>query len=214
MSQGHFVRKYYFRCIKSLGMRHLFIFLLTFQFSFLMAQQTPLPFSSIPPAPETVNAANTLVRMVQGLGYRYHWASRDLRPEDLAYRPSAEAASCLETLQHIYGLADAIANATKALPSPRPLKGVPNDLTELRQLTLERLKLAETTLLAADDADVEQMEVIFQRGEKAVTFALWNLINGPISDAIYHTGQVVSFRRTTGNPIHPGVNVLVGKTKM
>ena len=195
-------------------MRHLFIFLLTFQFSFLMAQQTPLPFSSIPPAPTTVNAASALVRMVQGLGYRYHWASKDLRPEDVAYRPSAKAASCLETLQHIYGLADAIANATQALPSPRPLKDVPKDMAELRQLTLERLKAAETTLLAADDADVEQMKVIFQRGEKVYTFPIWNLINGPISDAIYHTGQIVSFRRTTGNPIHPGVNVLVGKTKM
>ena len=138
----------------------------------------------------------------------------DLRPEDVVYRPSAEAASCMETLQHIYGLADAIANATQALPSSRPLKKVPNDIAELRRLTLERLKAAETILLAADDADVKQMEVIFQRGEKAVTFPLWNLINGPISDAIYHTGQVVSFRRTTGNPIHPGVNVLVGKTKM
>ena len=195
-------------------MRHLFIFLLTFQFSFLMAQQTPLPFSSIPPAPTTVNAPSALVRMVQGLGYRYHWASKDLRPEDLAYRPSAEAASCLETLQHIYGLADAIANATQGLPSPRPLKDVPKDMAELRRQTLERLKAAETTLLAADDADVEQMKVIFQRGEKVYTFPIWNLINGPISDAIYHTGQVVSFRRTTGNPIYPGVNVLVGKTKM
>ena len=195
-------------------MRHLFIFLLTFQFSFLMAQQTPLPFSSIPPAPTTVNAASALVRMMQGLGYRYHWASKDLRPEDVAYRPSAEAASCLETLQHIYGLADAIANATQALPSPRPLKDVPKDMAELRRLTLERLKAAETKLLAADDADVEQMKVIFQRGEKVYTFPIWNLINGPISDAIYHTGQIVSFRRTTGNPIHPGVNVLVGKTKM
>ena len=195
-------------------MRHLFIFLLTFQFSFLMAQQTPLPFSSIPPAPTTVNAPSALVRMVQGLGYRYHWASKDLRPEDVAYRPSAEAASCLETLQHIYGLTDAIANATQALPSPRPLKDVPKDMAELRRLTLERLKAAETTLLAADDADVEQMKVIFQRGEKVYTFTIWNLINGPISDAIYHTGQIVSFRRTTGNPIHTGVNVLVGKTKM
>ena len=195
-------------------MRHLFIFLLTFQFSFLMAQQTPLPFSSIPPAPTTVNAPSALVRMVQGLGYRYHWASKDLRPEDVAYRPSAEAASCLETLQHIYGLADAIANATQALPSPRPLKDVPKDMAELRRLTLERLKAAEKTLLAADDADVEQMKVIFQRGEKVYTFPIWNLINGPISDAIYHTGQIVSFRRTTGNPIYPGVNVLVGKTKM
>ena len=29
-------------------------------------------------------------------------------------------------------------------------------------------------------------------------------------DAIYHTGQIVSFRRTTGNPIDSSVNVFMG----
>jgi len=46
--------------------------------------------------------------------------------------------------------------------------------------------------------------------EEVVT-PFWNLINGPFSDIIYHTGQVVAFRRITGNPINPGVNVFVGQ---
>jgi hypothetical protein len=41
-------------------------------------------------------------------------------------------------------------------------------------------------------------------------WATEGLINGPITDAIYHTGQVVSFRRTSGNPIPKGVNVFLG----
>jgi len=44
-------------------------------------------------------------------------------------------------------------------------------------------------------------------------FPFWNVINGPISDAIWHTGQVVSFRRTSGNPFPKGVNVLTGKKR-
>jgi hypothetical protein len=58
--------------------------------------------------------------------------------------------------------------------------------------------------------DLEKANVIFDRGGKQSQFPLWNLINGPISDALYHTGQVVSFRRSSGNPIPKGVNVFLG----
>jgi len=36
------------------------------------------------------------------------------------------------------------------------------------------------------------------------------LLNGPIADALTHVGQVISFRRTSGNPIPKGVNVFMG----
>ena len=54
------------------------------------------------------------------------------------------------------------------------------------------------------------MQVIFDRQGKESRFPIWNLINGPIEDLVYHTGQIVSFRRTTGNPIPKGVNVFMG----
>ena len=44
------------------------------------------------------------------------------------------------------------------------------------------------------------------------TFPFWNQINGPISDAIWHSGQVVMNRRASGNPLRKGVNVFLGKT--
>jgi hypothetical protein len=43
-------------------------------------------------------------------------------------------------------------------------------------------------------------------------FPFWNQINGPISDALWHCGQVVMNRRASGNPLQLGVNVFVGKT--
>jgi hypothetical protein len=52
--------------------------------------------------------------------------------------------------------------------------------------------------------------VIFDRQGKESRFPIWNLLNGPIEDLVYHTGQIVSFRRTTGNPIPKGVNVFMG----
>ncbi len=35
--------------------------------------------------------------------------------------------------------------------------------------------------------------------------------SGPIADALWHTGQIVSFRRSSGNPIPKGVNMLTGE---
>jgi len=52
--------------------------------------------------------------------------------------------------------------------------------------------------------------MIFEQGSNKSEFPFWNLINGPISDALWHVGQVVSFRRGSGNPLPNGVNVLTG----
>ena len=61
--------------------------------------------------------------------------------------------------------------------------------------------------------ELAALEIIFERGGKQSTFPLWNMINGPISDIMYHSGQIVSFRRTNGNPLPKGVNVFTGRTK-
>jgi hypothetical protein len=37
----------------------------------------------------------------------------------------------------------------------------------------------------------------------------WHIINGPISDALSHVGQINSFRRLAGNPT-PKANVFTG----
>lgn len=192
-------------------MRYLFFFLILTNTS-LMAQEQP-PLKKIPDAPENASAGNVIARMIQGLGYRYYWASKDLRTEDLSYRPSKEASSSFETLEHIYGLAEAIRNTATSSPSIRPVNNPPKDYILLREKTLEYLEQSSALFLNKTAEEVKQMQVIFQRGTEQFSFPIWNLINGPISDALYHTGQVVSFRRTSGNPIQKGVNVFIGKTK-
>ena len=191
-------------------MRYLFFFLILTN-TLLMAQEQP-PLKKIPDAPENASAGNVIARMIQGLGYRYYWASKDLRTEDLSYRPSKEASSSFETLEHIYGLAEAIRNTATSSPSIRPVNNPPKDYILLREKTLEYLEQSSALFLNKTAEEVEQMQVIFQRGTEQFSFPIWNLINGPISDALYHTGQVVSFRRTSGNPIQKGVNVFIGKT--
>ena len=174
-----------------------------------MAQES-LPFFAIPAAPEQVTTATILARMIQGLGFRYHWATEGLRAEDLSYRPSPEAQSALETLQHIYGLALVIHNTTLSQANLRPLPNIPDDIKSLRSSTLELLKKASENFIQASEEDIAKMHVIFDRQGKESRFPIWNLMNGPIEDLAYHTGQIVSFRRTTGNPIPKGVNVFMG----
>ncbi|MDO7570361.1 MAG: hypothetical protein MUR17_07120 [Flavobacteriaceae bacterium] len=188
-------------------MRNFILIVLT---SIQVMAQESLPFSIIPPAPDEVTAASTLARMVQGLGFRYYWATEGLTLKDLNYRPTEEAQSTLETLQHIYGLALVIKNTTENSPNTRPLTGIPDRYEELRKATLTTLSEASEKLIEATEEQVSHMSIIFDRKGKISNFPIWNLMNGPLEDAIYHTGQIVSFRRTAGNPIPKGVNVFLG----
>ena len=178
----------------------------------LMAQDK-LAFYEISKAPEEVSSGNIIGRMIDGLGYRYYWASKDLRPADLDYRPSEEASSTRETLEHIYGLASIILNAATTSPNNYPKEKIPSSYLELRKATLEVLHQASQIFYGKGNQEVAEMRLIFTRAGKQSDFPVWNLLNGPLADAIYHTGQIVSFRRTSGNPIDKGVNVFLGKTK-
>jgi hypothetical protein len=175
-----------------------------------MAQDS-FSFKNIPPSPVDFLGGNIISKTIQGLGFRYYWATEGLRSEDLSYRPSDGASSLYETLEHIYGLCEVIHNSALNIASRRPLKDVPQDFNILRQETLKLIESASKSFDDKNQKELQKLRVIFDRGGKHSEFPLWNLINGPLSDALYHTGQVVSFRRTSGNPIPKGVNVFLGK---
>ncbi len=175
---------------------------------------TPVvPYHQIPDYPTSYEPQNVAARMVDGLGYRYHWVTKDLRPVDLTYQPSESGKTVAETLEHMYGLSLVIKNGVFALPNIRPAESPEHTFEERRLATLQNLKEASIQLKAASPQDLENFKVIFQRGDKISEFPFWHLINGPIADAIYHCGQVVAFRRASGNPQQTGVNVFTGKTK-
>jgi hypothetical protein len=54
---------------------------------------------------------------------------------------------------------------------------------------------------------MEKIKIDF--GDTKLPF--WNMINSPISDYLWHIGQVVSFRRSSGNPFNSKVEVFLGK---
>lgn len=171
-----------------------------------------LPFSKIPDYELQYNPGNIIKRMVDGLGYRYYWATEGLTGNDLEYRPTEEARSTRETLEHIYGLSESILNTARNQANIRSGNLSEIDFKDLRKMTLENLSLASALFENKNQEEISALNIIFESNGQRSVFPFWHLINGQISDAIYHTGQLVSFRRTSGNPINSKVNVFLGTT--
>ena len=64
-----------------------------------------------------------------------------------------------------------------------------------------------------DIKDLEELKIKFVSKNGTSKYPFWDLINGPIEDAVWHSGQLVSFRRSSGNPMNPKVNFLTGKVR-
>jgi hypothetical protein len=60
---------------------------------------------------------------------------------------------------------------------------------------------------------MESFKIIFKSNNGISEYPFWNNLNGPIADAIWHTGQVVLLRRSSGNPFNSKVSVLSGKLR-
>lgn len=172
-----------------------------------------IPYSQIPDYPETYTAANVTARAIDGLGYRFYWATEGLTDKVLDFDPGNDNRTPRQMMSHFVGLSVTILNTVKNQANIRPEKKVESTFAEQRKLTLENLKEASDLLRKMTDKDIENTKLIFQRGENKSEFPFWHLINGPITDAIYHTGQIVSQRRSAGNPISSKVNVFMGKNR-
>jgi len=164
-----------------------------------------LPYYELPESSEEFTAGTVAARMVDALGFRYYWASDSLTEKDLAYKANDEGRTTEEIIKHIYDLSKIIVNSTLKQPNSKDKEEL--SYTEMRIKTLVNLKTSADILRESDD--ISQFKIIF--GEQEIPF--WNQVNGPIADAIWHCGQIVIYRRTTGNPINPKVNHFSGKVK-
>ncbi len=182
-------------------------------FSLTLMSAQDLPYSEIPEYPSEYSSGKVVARMIDGLGFRYYWATEGLTDKDLNYRPTEESRTVLEVLQHIYGMSEMILNAPSATPNIRPADFSKYSFAELRKMTLVNLEKASKIITEKKSDDFNDFQVIFQREEQQSSFPYWNLLNGMLSDCIYHTGQVTMLRRVTGNPINPNVSVFTGKVR-
>lgn len=135
--------------------------------------------------------------MLDGLGFRFHWATHGLSEHDYQFKPSPDCMSIHELIHHVWGLVNWV--SIYVLDSSNTL---PNGSEEFRDAALKIIHELRDAMNAMSDEELSSYKI---EGRP-----FWNMINGPISDALTHVGQINSFRRLAGNPT-PKANVFTGE---
>ena len=190
-------------------MRYFFILALSLNFLQMNSQEN-LPFYEISNYPESYSQAEIVGRMIDGLGFRYYWATEGLTEKDLNFRLPNDSRSSIETVVHIYDLSNMILNTALNLPiEKKSTEGM--GFKEIREKTLFNLK--EASDIFKRTKNFNDHTIVFLRNSEKVEYPFWNQLNGPIEDAVWHCGQIVAFRRASGNPISNKISVFTGKVR-
>ncbi len=156
-----------------------------------------LPYDNIPDYPEAYDGPGVLTRLIDGLGFRFRWATEGLQDEDFDFRPGPESMSVAELVHHIHDLIQMVREALGMEPagskSTDPRESVAQSLGWLCKI---RERLAEPSL---------RLDEMTLRDHP-----FWHAINGPLADALTHVGQINLCRRLGGNPA-PKVSVFKGQ---
>jgi hypothetical protein len=163
---------------------------------------TELPYERLPDPPDALTGRAVMVRLVDGLGFRYRWATDGLAGIDPAFRPGEGSMSLTELLAHVLELAEWVLKHLSAPSSRQETR----DIDTLRRDTLQCLTEIREQVLSMSDEAMLAVTVEARSG----TGSCWNLINGPLADALTHVGQINAWRRLAGCPA-PGANVFLGR---
>lgn len=204
-----FQSKYLFLEFFNSQCMHHQLLIVFFLGSFWLRAQIP-EFVSIGDPPQEVTSQNIIAHAIRGIGFRYYWATQGLREQDLNFKPSTKARSSRETLEHLYGLSIMIHSTVFNQMIKRTNQQKEWTFELLRQNTLDLIQQASTRAMNLSDAELQALSIRFYSSDEEIRYPIWNFIQGPLADAQYHIGQLVSFRRSSGNPIDPNVNVFLG----
>ena len=167
-----------------------------------MDKNQELPFEDISKTPYDLTATNTLLRMVEGLAFRYRWATENLSEENIKFKPHPTSMSVEEVNAHIFDLVD---STNRVFGGEKQNKDSLNSFHKLRIKSLNILADLSERLKEMSDEDLSEIEKNTSR-----KLPFWYWINGPLADALTHVGQITSWRRIAGNPQLKGINVFIG----
>ena len=187
--------------------KQLFLVFIFFSTMCFAQNNAHLPYYEIPTYNEEYTPQSVASRMVDALGFRYYWASFELTEEDLAYKISEESRSCQETVIHIYDLTNMMLRLTKTEFKQQKEKSEMS-FNEMRSQTLLNIQALSKTV--EESKDLAEFDI---KKDGKTTIFFYNSINGPIADAIWHTGQLAVFRRASGNPINAKIDHFSGKIR-
>lgn len=164
-------------------------------------------FNQIPDVPTDINSTNCIARLIDGLGFRYYWSTTYLTEQDYMFSPSNGSMTIEELNLHIYDLTF-ITHKTFGLTSDYKkesfdgFKSVREEILSLYEATSKHLK-------TLDNDDILNTYSVSPKSLNG-DFPFWFVINGHLADCLTHIGQLVSWRRLSGNP-QPKINVFLGR---
>lgn len=191
--------------------KNIFFLLFILSFAGLANAQDVLPFREIPPAAKVFTSGTLMGRMSDGLGFRFYWATQGLTEENLSFKAGEESRTIGETIDHVYTLVLMFTNAVMEQPTTFPLETKDLTFEAKRKKVLSFIQTSSALLKMSNDEDFERYNLVSQYpGGNGQKLPFWNGLNGPMEDALWHIGQVVTLRRMAGNPINPKVDFMNG----
>ena len=167
-----------------------------------MENNQELPFENISKVPNNISTTNTLLRLVEGLAFRYRWSTENLSEENIKFRPHPTSMSIEEVNSHIFDLVD---STFRVFGGEKQNKESLNSFKKIKEANLFLFQNFCNLLKEMSDTDLINLEK-----ETSRKLPFWYWINGPLADALTHVGQITSWRRIAGNPQLKGFNVFIG----
>jgi len=164
-------------------------------------------FKQIPEVSTKIDSTNCIARVIDGIGFRYYWATEGLTENEFLFTPGNGSMNMTELNLHIY---DLVFITHKTFGQVSTYKK--ESLTDFKAIRQEILFLYEATSKHLKAINNDEMLNTFIIKPKSFNgeFPFWYLLNGPIADCLTHIGQITSWRRISGNP-QPKINVFLGR---
>lgn len=99
-----------------------------------------LPYHVVPAPPDQYTSGTVLGHYMDGLGFRYRWATEGLSSQEMDYRICEAGRSIKETLAHILNIVTMVECAFTGETYEMPEREVTLGLAELRKATLHRIE--------------------------------------------------------------------------
>jgi hypothetical protein len=170
-----------------------------------MVFMSNLPYYKIPEPPTSCTSNSIMIRILDALGFRYYWATEGLTEKEYVYRPSPDSRNIRELIQHIQDLVNSL---DVSLGGKEHEEKETLSIVDIRRDTLECIRGICSRLKSMNDLELNSCVIYNSYYDRR--FPVWNVINGPLCDALTHVGQLNSWRRLCGNPVSEA-NVFLGE---
>lgn len=158
-------------------------------------------FEALDEAPSSIEARTVMIRLIDGILFRFYHATEELTDSDYTFRPAEDCMRMNELLFHIEKLTYWVLNSFTQ--KPIPLDFPMSTFSEMRLSILKTLKNIKSELSSISDSDLSAITIR--------DYPFWNMINGPLADILTHVGQINTYRRLNGNPAQSKKSPFTGK---